>query len=437
MDVVQSSLALFQPPFLENGIQKVQWIDYSAVSSISEQSCIEFNIPGTSMDYIDLRKTKLYLQFKITKEDGTDIVYELDEDDNPTANCDQVGPINFPINTFFRQVDVSLNQKVVSSEVGTNFPFKCIFDLLLNSSSDMLLSQAQGGLYHKDNAGSMDNASYVGTNLGYYKRSTLVREGNVGTIEGYLYTDFILDQDRLLLNGVALNIKLFQASNSFRLMTPSDKKYKVVITNALLKVCQVSVNPSMILTHDQALSKTPAIYPFWRSDIKSFTIASGSRTFMTDNIYHGNVPSKIIVGMVSNDAYSGNYNLNPFNFVHKNVNYLEVSVDGTPVPHRPFKPNFAENDYIPSYLSMFGHDLDMQEGITISRSDYPLGYTFFIFDLQSYLNTDIMSKPIKGHVRLSLRFASALDIAINVLVYAKFPDVLAIDQSRQVTLSNT
>ena len=48
-----------------------------------------------------------------------------------------------------------------------------------------------------------------------------------------------------------------------------------------------------------------------------------------------------------------------------------------------------------------------------------------------------MSKPIKGHVRLSLRFASALDIAINVLVYAKFPDVLAIDQSRQVTLSNT
>ena len=85
---------------LENGIQKVQWVYYNAVNSISEQSCFEFSVPGTSMDYIDLAKTKLCLQFKITREDGTDIVYEPDEDDNPTANCDQVGPINFPINTF-------------------------------------------------------------------------------------------------------------------------------------------------------------------------------------------------------------------------------------------------------------------------------------------------------------------------------------------------
>ena len=61
---------------------------------------------------------------------------------------------------------------------------------------------------------------------------------------------------------------------------------------------------------------------------------------MIDNIYHGNVPSKIIVGMVSNNAYSGNYNLNPFNFLHKNINYMEIAVDGTPVPHRAFKPNF-------------------------------------------------------------------------------------------------
>ena len=90
----------------------------------------------------------------------------------------------------------------------------------------------------------------------------------------------------------------------------------MVITNAILNVCQVTVNPSMILAHDQALPKTPAIYPFWR-DIKSFTISMGSHTFMIDNIYHGNVPSKIIVGMVSNYTYSGNYNLNPFNFLHK------------------------------------------------------------------------------------------------------------------------
>ena len=41
-----------------------------------------------------------------------------------TDKCDQVAPINFPLNTSFRQVDLSLNQKVVSSEIVVNHGFK-------------------------------------------------------------------------------------------------------------------------------------------------------------------------------------------------------------------------------------------------------------------------------------------------------------------------
>ena len=48
-----------------------------------------------------------------------------------------------------------------------------------------------------------------------------------------------------------------------------------------------------------------------------------------------------------------------------------------------------------------------------------------------------MSKPIKGHVRMNFRFSEALDEPINVLVYAKFPDIISIDQSRNATLANT
>ena len=78
----------------------------------------------------------------------------------------------------------------------------------------------------------------------------------------------------------------------------------------------------MILSHDEAVKINPAIYPFWRSDIKSFSVAKGSLNFMTDNIYHGTVPSKLIIGMVSNARYSGEYNKNPSDFKHMNLNYL-------------------------------------------------------------------------------------------------------------------
>ena len=434
MDVIQNSLALFQPPFLENSIQKEYWVEYNPMATISEQSVIEFNIPGTSMDYIDLRKSKLSFEFRLLKPDGTPIVYELGDDGKPSANCDQVGSINFPLNTFFRQIDVSLNQKIVSPDVGVNHGYKTIIDMLLESSSDMINSQAQAGLFYKDTAGEMDDSAYLGVNRGFLERAKFSRYGNVGRIEGPIYNDFMINQKRLLLNGVAVNIKLFQASNSFRLMSPSDKNYRVVITNAIFKVCQVGINPNMILAHDQALAKTPAIYPFWKSDIKSFTVATGSQTFMIDNIYHGNVPSKIIIGMVSNAAYSGNITLNPFNFLHKNVNYIEVSVDGNPVPHRPLKPNFIGEDYLSSYLSLMDSDYTSKKGVIISAEEYPSGYSLFLFDLQSYLSEDIMTNINRGHVRLILRFDKALDEPINILVYAKFPDIVTIDQSRQVVL---
>ena len=435
MDVVQSSLALFQPPLIETGIQREYWVEYSPVSSISSESCLEFSIPGTSMDYINLKKSRLCIEFKITKENGDPIKYEADALGMPTDNSDQVAPINFPLNTIFRQVDVSLNQMVIAPQTGVNHPFKTILDLLLTSTNDMLTSQAQGGLFFKDTAGNMDDVRLSGSNNGFVERSKLIRNGNVATIEGVLYNDFILDQDRLLLNGVAVNIKLFQAKDEFRLLTSKDEKYKFVITNATFKVCQVAVNPSMILAHNEILAGSPAVYPFWRSDIKSYTVATGSHTFMIDNLYHGNVPSKILLGMVTNDAYSGSYALNPFNFSHNDVNYLEISVDGTPVPHRPFKPNFEQGDYLSSYLSLMDSDYTSQKGICINSSDYPRGYSLFLFDIQSYLNTNIMSKPVKGLTQLNMRFGTALPKPINVIVYAKFADKITIDQSRQVDLS--
>ena len=83
----------------------------------------------------------------------------------------------------------------------------------------------------------------------------------------------------------------------------------------------------MILAHDEALKIGPAVYPFWRSDLKSFSVAKGSLNFMTDNIYRSKVPSKLVIGMVSNAGYSGEYDKNPFDFKHMNLNYLEVTVN--------------------------------------------------------------------------------------------------------------
>ena len=433
MDVVQTSL--FLPPPVDNSIQREYWVEFNPIATISGGGTIEFNIPGTSMDYVNLAKTKLHINYSIAKEDGSPIKDERDSLGKPTDTSDQVGPVNLTLHSIFRQIDLSLNQKIVSPDVGVNYPYKAMIDLLLNSTTDMISSQGVAALFHKDQPGQMDASGYLGSNPGYIERARITKDGQSASLEGCLYLDFGIEQNRAILNGVNINLKLFQATDEFRLMRLGTNNYKLKINNAVLKVCHVAINPSLLLAHNEALKISPAIYPFWRSDIKSFSVAAGSHTFMTDNIFHGKVPSKIIVGMVSNAAYSGDYSKNPFNFDNMDANYLEVTVDGQPVPNRPLKPNYGEKDYVSSYLSLMDNEYSRKKGLIIRYSNYPRGYALYLFDIQSFLSGKIMSKSIKGHVRLSIRYGKALTETINVIVYAKFPEILTVDQSRKVTIT--
>ena len=145
------------------------------------------------------------------------------------------------------------------------------------------------------------------------------------------------------------------------------------------------------------------------------------------------VPSKLIIGMVSNAGYSGDYSKNPFDFKHMNVNYLEVTVDGQPVPNRALTSNFEKGDFVYFYLSLLNNDYNKKNGIIIKLLEYNKGYTLFLFDIQSFLSGHIMSKGIKGHTRLTRRFSKLLPETINIIIYGSFPETLSIDHSRNVT----
>ena len=189
---------------------------------------------------------------------------ERTRDGDPTPNTDQVAPVNFTLHSIFRQIDLSLNQKLVSPDVGVNYPYKALIDLLLGSSNDMILSQAQAAMFFKDQAGHFDELEYIGSNSGYSERGRPTKDGDAANIEGCLYLDISQGENRAILNGVSVNLKLFQALNDFRLMRLGTKNYKLVITSAVWKVCYISLDPNMILAHDEALKISPAIYPFWR-----------------------------------------------------------------------------------------------------------------------------------------------------------------------------
>ena len=86
MDIVQTTVSLFMPPPLDKSIQKEYWVEFNPIATISEGGVIEFNIPGTSLDYINLAKSRLNISYKLTHSDGAPVQDIRDLNGVPTAD---------------------------------------------------------------------------------------------------------------------------------------------------------------------------------------------------------------------------------------------------------------------------------------------------------------------------------------------------------------
>ena len=300
-EIHDQALALFQQPEVEVGTRKKEWVSLRPVNQLTESASIEFNLPGTSMTYIDLKNVLLYVKLKIVKGDGTSII----------ESSDSVGLINNPLHSIFSQIDVNLQQHP-TSEVGTNYPYKAYLDQLFSAKNQHELNSC---LFVKDEGGAqMANTDPSGGINGLYARSMYTINSKEVELMGRLQVD-ICQQDRLILNGVPINIKLWHSADPFRLSAKSDstEKYKVTITEASLKVATVKVNPSVIIGHSHALKTTEALYPYTKSVIKTYAVPQGQFSFITDDLFQGEVPQQLIVGMLQSAAAHGSYFKNPFN----------------------------------------------------------------------------------------------------------------------------
>ena len=189
------------------------------------------------------------------------------------------------------------------------------------------------------------------------------------------------------------------------------------------------------MAHTKALMTSPVKYPINRVEMKTFVVPRGTMTSTKENLFLGQLPKRIIVGCVDNDAFNGSMGTNPFNFKHNKINFLVMYLDGKQIPSDPLKPDFTRMSYVRSFLQLFSATGKMyqDEGNDITFQDYARGHTLFAFDLTADLCELGTFHLIKsGNLKLEMHFAEALAKTINVVVYAEFDNVIEIDRHRQI-----
>jgi hypothetical protein len=154
-----------------------------------------------------------------------------------------------------------------------------------------------------------------------------------------------------------------------------------------------------------------------------------------ENLFLGQLPKRVVIGCVDNDAYNGSFNKNPFNFKNYDINYVALYMNGQQVPGKPLQPNFQRKKFVKSYMTLFTslNKAGQDEGNNISHKEYPQGYTLFAFDLTPDLEDGSHLNLTKyGTLRLELHFARPLPRTINVIVLAEFQNTVESNQSRNI-----
>ena len=462
------NLELFQVPPTNVALEESKWIEYYPVSSTlnSDTAPIEFDIKGQGDEYLDLSQTYLQVVCKFTKGDGT----------NLTGNHSTSTPINNILHSLFTEIDVSLNGKIVTPGTDT-YPYKAYLEKLLSYKPRTLETQMRAcTLWEKDTPGHMDEAGLDAAvfapveldvegagalaednahtvtidaplgeavipehsrNLGLRKRHQAVADSVRKVLIDRLHID-LFQQEKFIPNGVDLRLRFNRAKPQFYMMTAVGSSGKVVILNMLLWVRKVKPTPTVLNAINQRLNSETAKYPLRRVEVKTFTIPAGTQSKISDHLFQGQMPKRIVLGFVENAAFNGDNLKNPFHFKNERVKKLEVSINGETISTRPYEPDFQGGLYLRSYLSLYQGlgKLGEDWAPDITLEEYKNGYTLWCIDFtkdqEAQLNKFHLIET--GNLRIEVQFGQNVQQTLNCLVYAEFDNLLEINKQREVNI---
>ena len=268
LECKNSALCIFDKQPVQTDIVRSYVEPYYPISGLTGP--IEFCIEGNTEDYIDCNDIFLYVQYTITKTDGT----KLD------ATKDKVATINLPIASLFK--DVSLVVGTEQIEGGQQcYPYLAYFPTILQMHPAAQKSHMRSFGWKRDEAGKFDDA----TNTAHVEREKWAHGGRSQEVYGPLFLDF-LRQSRYLISQVDMRIKLMPQKPEFVLMSfDATPAFRVKISKAMLYVRRLRMNPSVINGHMQGMLKRNAVYPINHSKLIDYTIPAGQRSYTRERLF--------------------------------------------------------------------------------------------------------------------------------------------------------
>ena len=406
---------------------------------------VDFQIDPQS-GFVDLGQSYFELELRLVKADGTQLT---------AAAGSTIMPANNMAHTIFRQVNVRLNNTLISPQTDT-YHYKAYMDNVINfdrqDGEDILAAEGwfnavdipgtltanQLDLTHDDFAAlSLKNQDIVRKMKTEY--ATLVGQAKIYRFKPRIE---VFNLSKLLVPGVQMGFQFyFNDPSLFTIRFAGGDTLRLTAADVRMRfiMCQVQLNISiereLLLKQERGV----ASYPTVRSEIRTFNLAADERVREINNPCQGRIPNLMIVGLVSADSFNGTRASNPFNFQKFNLRSIKQMMRGEEYPYETLE--LVHN--APS-LDMRGYHrwleatqcLKKMKGNMLKRDDWGQGHgcTLFAFDnaANGFLHSSVLNPKLNGELRLVLNFGANPGVNLVAILYFEFENLLEVDSNKAV-----
>ena len=419
---------------------------------------MEFLIPATDA-FLDLNRSFFEMELRLKNTGGN-----LDKDDT-------VYPVTNIAHSIIKQLSVHVNSVLLEPQTD-HYHYKAFFQTLLNNNrQDGETILAPQGWYNDFDIPATVTANQLTETHNDFKNLAATQQGAVKAMKNLLYkfrdgkfhTLFftpmspLFHTGKLLIPQQEVSIKMYFNDPSVYGVGPGTALASLTTDDIkmTLNLCQITVSPQLYRTITASRGKSPAMYPLVASKIRTFSIPNGVKDFDQDQLFTNRVPTRVIVGLLHNDAFNGAKTRSPFCFQKFGLTVIRMTINGEEYPYKnalELVHNDGSKDFHgyrrllentsayqkgePNMLlpDMWG-DIAVKTNHDSSALVTPAGnVTLFAFNFTPDGLPDASSfhPPQSGNVRLQFRLNASPGHAVTVLIYAEFENVMEINDNNGV-----
>tara|TARA_Y100001956_G_scaffold80016_1_gene94411 strand:+ start:70 stop:1074 length:1005 start_codon:yes stop_codon:yes gene_type:complete len=306
-----------------------------------------------------------------------------------------------------------------------SYSYRAYLDNLLSFSSE---AKQQNLKYHgfiKDKASdSVAKTRLDHANDGFIQRADIFCTGNYFHFSVKLRID-LANIDQYLQPGVQMRFDIERNSDSFTLLSDvgDETSFEFDIKDTTIEFDKLVPTLEYQKHFESQVGKNKLIYNYDRCQIQTYNFSSGINDLSISSLFHSDkLPSYLVFGMVSDDAFNGTVAKNPFRFQPFDLKETYLLVNGVSVPTQPIKMDVSTKDYHHVFVNEFLDKLKLKnsnESIGVSAEDWIDSNFLWIADL----NVDKCSnfhehRSHPGTIHLKMQTKTSIPENVRLIVYS-------------------